>query len=106
MDVAAGDRISIDWDAPLYHELYVFPVGTSDFTVQETGEAAYDENGSNGKGHEVLTAGRSGTMPVVFHAPCYDDEAGGPYSFTAYVQHALTISVPPMERLRRNGTVT
>ena len=105
MDVAAGDRISIDWDAPLYHSLYVFPVGTTDFTVQDTESAAYDENGSNGKSHLVLTAGKSGTMPVVFHAPCYDDDAG-PYSFTAYVQHALAISVAPMDRLRRNGTVT
>ena len=108
MDVTAGDRISIDLDAPLDHSLYVFPVGTTDFTVEETysegKEEAAQRNGRNGKARLVLTAGRSGTMPMVFQA-C-NDNAAGPYSFTAHVQHALVLAVPPMRRLRRNGTVT
>jgi hypothetical protein len=112
LPVTASDAVTIDYTtsgqpgASGQHGLYLYSVGTTDHTVQQTSPEVRSESGTNGKGQIVFTATRSGTMPMVISAfSCYRNDIAGPYNFTAYVRHAVLLSVPRQRSLRRTGTI-
>lgn len=106
LPVAAGDEVTVDWEAFAGSYAMVFPVGTTDFNVVGTHAVIQSNVSSNGKAEMGFRAPISGTMPLVIGADgeCFIDYPG-PYSFTAYVKHTLRLSIPRRRVLPLRGTV-
>lgn len=93
LGVTAGDRVTIKWQAQhLDTALHVLPVGTDDFNFPDADAFASDFLGDTGRSQLAFNAPRTGTMPMEFRVSY--KEAAGPYDFTAYVKHAIRLSVP------------
>lgn len=82
--VRAGDKVTIDWEAPGGTHLEVFAVGTTDFTVAHANPSFDEGIGGSGRNELRFKARVSGAMPMAFDSR---PEWAGPYAFTAYVQH-------------------
>ena len=103
LNVAAGDHITINWEAQLDPQgrgpaLLIYAVGTTDYSVGNANPTTYQFLNSNGKNQLRYTAAVDGVMPVDFQADgninlTYEEYPPGPYDFTAYVQHALVVSL-------------
>lgn len=92
LDVDAGDRVRIDWEAQdPWTELYLFPVGTTDYSLADTYRSARDSLSENRMSQLVFVAPSTGSMPLGFVANA--DSQVGPYAFTAYVEHALRLAL-------------
>jgi hypothetical protein len=96
LPAVAGDRIRIDWEAqdPTNNNVWldVFPVGTNDFNQPSTSPVASQQIGSGTKSELALSAGVTGTMAMRIRLTA-PTGTGGPYDFTAYVQHALRLGL-------------
>jgi hypothetical protein len=106
LPVIAGDRVTIDFDGVEYETAW--PVGTTDYNREHTEWTQKVEVGENGKGEGVFTAPRTGAMPLLLSTHDCNfggDGAAGPYSFTAYVRHALLLSIPARHTLKPTGTI-
>ena len=89
LDGLAGDSVTIQWETNAFavDEMYVFPVGTTDFNVSDADAYRSDEPNDNYKSEAKFTTPVGGSMPLTF-TRCAD-ATGGPYSFTAYVAHGV-----------------
>lgn len=108
LPVTAGDAVTIDWEAQYgnVENLRAYPVGTNDFNVNSTYPITFQDASENGKDEFQFTAPRTGTMPLDFTCcPPGDFGSGGPYDFTASVQHVVRLSVPAVNRLGPSGSV-
>jgi hypothetical protein len=95
LPVQAGDTVTIDWQAPTYHFLDVYPVGTTDFTQPTSTAFAKSQISDNGHQELVFTAPVSGAMPMVIgEGSCTSDGVRGPYSFTATMTHPAPAPAP------------
>ncbi len=84
LHVRAGDKVTIDWEAPGGTHLEVFAVGTTDFTVAHANPSFNEGVGGSGRNELRFKARVSGAMPMAFATR---PEWAGPYAFTAYVKH-------------------
>lgn len=100
LGVTASDRLVIDWEAAQRVYLELLPVGTNDFTLYHTHQMVGQYESANGKNELRFTVPQSGTIPVVFLS-----SLPSTYSFTAFVQHALSVRIPRISGLRHRGTV-
>jgi hypothetical protein len=96
LPVTAGDRVIIDFQGTGAQYEALYPVGTSDYNVNNASSVEHAELGSNGAQEAVVTVQQDGTMPLDFST--YDCTFGnfgkpGPYNFTVGVQHALVVSL-------------
>lgn len=103
LPVAAGDRVAIDFEGGECLLAQVWPVGTTDYTVEDTDDDAYKYVGQNSKAELVLKATRTGSMPLGFYDNC--SRGAGPYDFIANVQHGLSLSIPHKSSRSRSGTL-
>jgi hypothetical protein len=97
ISLIAGDKVTFDWGSTsdFVHDIDIFPPGTSDFNVQSVHDSGSYPTGvvsENGKQQTFYTASRTGIYPLDFNAGCSNDDPG-PYYFTAYVAHALILSL-------------
>lgn len=105
LSLVASDKITVDWESGKVTDscgtynaasrLDFWPVGTTDFSVNNVQPLVTLPLGENGKAESMFTANRTGTFLMRFEAGC-DGSAhpyGGPYDFTAYVRHALVLAV-------------
>jgi hypothetical protein len=115
LPLLAGDRARIDWtslqdsDGIDYASgLALFPAGTTDFSINNVEPAEEYYLGSNHRAESVFAAGTSGTYPMVFTmSGCGGSTPGGPFNFTAYVTHAIVVSMGSVSGLAdRRGSVT
>lgn len=103
--VASGDRITIDYEGAAEVES-VFPIGTSDFNVEDTSAYQYSYLASNGKQEAKFTAPATGMMPLDFLAgTCMDEGEPGPYDFTAYVTHGVALAMTHFRSVKHMGTI-
>lgn len=108
LSVTAGDQVTIDWEIPPASDnddplLRVYPIGTTDFNVDNTDPAEEQDLNSNGRNELVFAATVTGTMPVDFRS-AYGDSAG-PYDFTVHVLHDVRLSLPSLSSLPLTGSV-
>jgi hypothetical protein len=110
LSVAAGDRVRIDWEAQQleYTALLVYPAGTTDFTYPDTNPLEKQELNANNKNEALITATVDGTLPVAFTSTDWSCLGGtpGPYDFTAYVQHGLSVSLKPYTHIRTSTLIS
>lgn len=104
--VLAGDRLSIDWEAQDGQvRMKLFPPGTTDFNFSQASQEDSELN-ENDKAELAYTASQAGSMPLQFDTYlCSTQPAPGPYSFTAYVVHALRLFLPRRGRLPLGGSL-
>lgn len=101
LPVTAGDKATIDLettslDGPAALFAKLWPVGTTDFNVNTASPFQEVPTKANGKAEMVVPVmPRSGTMPLQFLANGDGCGAGtgGPYDFTARVEHRLVVSL-------------
>lgn len=105
LPVAAGDGVTIDWEAPAESYAMVFPVGTTDFNVFGAQAVEHATVSSNGKDAMWFRATVNGTMPLVIGAGGCFTATTGPYSLTAYVKHEVRLFIPRRRMLPLHGTV-
>jgi hypothetical protein len=109
LPVVTGDMIQIDWE--VHNEgihLHVWAPGTTEFNV-ETRESLNLVPNPNLKTESTFQATQTGDMPIRFAVAeehCPSVNVPGPYSFTAYVTHALNVALPRIGALRRRGALT
>lgn len=111
LPVTVGDHVTIDWGAVLPQStcLTIYPIGTNDYGVSTAEPEESTEQGSNGKQEMKFTAPVSGNLIMDFAATALYSgctSCAGPYEFTAYVQHALQITLSAPSPLLTNSTVT
>jgi hypothetical protein len=110
LEALAGDRITIDWEGNA-EILDFFPVGTTDFNAAKAKLEAQGRIGSNGKQQTAFTPSATGTRPITFWTtvggicPGRGNVDPGPFAFTAFVKHAVRLSVPRRSSLPRRGTI-
>jgi hypothetical protein len=105
LPVAAGDAVTIDWEAPAESYAMVFPVGTTDFNLVGSQAVTHEMVSGNGKAALWFRATVGGTMPLVIGAGGCFTATTGPYSFTAYVKHKVHLFVPHRRVLPLRGAV-
>jgi hypothetical protein len=109
LPVTTGDSIQIDWEV---HDegihLHVWAPGTTEFNY-ETRESLKLVPNSNLKTESTFQATQTGNMPMRFaiaETHCPSVGVPGPYGFTAYVTHALNVSLPHVGRLAHRGVLS
>ncbi len=100
--VTAGDIITIDWKSQTLPTLSVYSAGITDFSIGNIDPVESQGIGGNGHSQLRFTAPSSGVMPLVITNSW---QGPGPYDFTAYVQHAVRLSIPRLSKLRRKATL-
>jgi hypothetical protein len=104
LPVTSGDEVTIDWESTNSSALiHLFPVGTNDFNFDPGSRPQQRQGVGIGDRNEFqFTATETGEMPLVFttHGP-----DGGPYSFTAFVKHALVLALPHIATLPHKETI-
>jgi hypothetical protein len=108
--VTAGDKVTVNWEAqlPVYTELVIYPIGTTDFNFPKTQTLLRQQLNSNGKNEAMLTAATSGDLPVLVTTGavgCFAPTPG-PYALTVYITHALNVALPWVGALHKTGTLT
>jgi hypothetical protein len=110
LQVTAGDQVAIDWEAQQLHytELNVYPAGTTDFDYPQTERLLHQELNSNLKDEATLTANSTSTLPIKFTSSGWSCLEGtpGPYAFTVTITHGLSLGLPHVSSLPRQGTVS
>ena len=107
----AADRVTIDWESSssngCYYadELALWPVGTTDYSINNASRLQNFGIGSNGKAESKFTANTTGAFPIMFDG-CYGRSHGGPYDFVAYVRHLPLLSLTTSGAVSSVGTVT
>jgi hypothetical protein len=102
LGVAAGDQLTIDWEAKRGTHLQVLPVGTTDFSLNQGEPFKVQGLNPEGKNELRFTAPQTGTMPMLLQTI---DLYAGPYSFTAFVKHGLVLDMPRLSRLNHVAKV-
>ncbi len=108
LPVVTGDTVQIDWE--VHNEgihLHVWAPGTTEFNF-ETRESLKLVPNANLKTESTFPATQTGNMPIRFaiaEQRCPSVNVPGPYSFTAYVTHALSLALPHIAALHDKGTL-
>jgi hypothetical protein len=93
----AADKVTIDWESnnanacsETAEALYLWPIGTTDFSINNVSPLGSWGVGSNSKQEETFTASDTGVFAIMFEG-CGDRDhgGGGAYDFTVYVKHKL-----------------
>jgi hypothetical protein len=109
LNVTAGDQLKIDFHASGANAEYVsvYRVGTNDYNVNGADPVAQSLGSASGFGEVLLTAPRTGTMPMSFWFDPDENPSAtaGPYDFTAYVQHAVVLGLPDPLSLSFSGSL-
>jgi hypothetical protein len=109
LNMTAGDRLTINWGGVNETKLWLYDVGTTDYTVfnYETIATEQELNG-NGKNQLQYTASVSGAMPLEFSICSYggENESPGPYSFIAADQHALLAALMPVPIITQTSVLS
>jgi len=110
LPLIAGDQVTIDWESspssdgdPGATILYIWPIGTSDFSINNADPLNEFSIGSNGKAESKFTAGSSGSYPLMFQAPGCGSAASGAFDFTVYVNHRIVLSTLTVSRINAHG---
>jgi hypothetical protein len=120
LPLIAGDRVTVDWESSTNsygnhyaNYLYVWPVGTTDYSINNANPLVTFNIGENGKEESKFTANKTGAFPLMFFSD--STGTGGPYDFTAHVHHELVLDVSAATRaliehahrkpIRHTGTV-
>jgi hypothetical protein len=97
LNVKADDLVTIDWESSQSPLLNVYPVGTTDFNLQDQPTVVSDTLADNHKYESRFQATVSGVMPVEFltiQDSCnIHDSDPGPYDFFVTVKHGLFASL-------------
>jgi hypothetical protein len=112
--MAAGDQATVDWTSltdsngdDYANRLYVWPAGTTDFSINNRDPQESFEVGDNHLAESIFTAGETGTYPLMFYRRFECGGTGGPYSFTVAVRHSVVLSLGSVKGLSdRKGPVT
>lgn len=109
LSMKAGDQVTIDWaatDGRYAHGAAIYPAGTTDFSINNVSYLKYYEIGENNHAEAVFSTGVGGSYPLIFAASgCDEDHHGGPYDFTATIQHALTIALKSYTHIRTTTVI-
>jgi hypothetical protein len=108
LPATSGDAIQLDWEVgDRWVVLSLYAPGTNDFNFPQTRPLANGQVNGNGKAELTYTAQQTGNIPLFLRDPgCYGSGVPGPYSFTAYITHALNLALPNIRALRKTGTLT
>ena len=110
LSMKAGDQVTIDWattESRYANQLFVYPAGTTDFSINNVEALHTYDIGSNNHAEAVFSTGTSGSYPIIFAAEgCDSSKNAGPYDFTATIQHGLTISLKPYTRIRTTTVIS
>lgn len=108
LPVVTGDTIRIDWEV---HDegihLHVWAPGTTEFNF-ETRESLKLVPNANLKTESTFPATQTGDMPIRFaiaEPHCPSVSVPGPYSFTAYVTHGLSLALPHIAAMHNKGAL-
>jgi hypothetical protein len=105
-----GDQATIDWGATQLdyaHGLYVYPAGTTDFSINNVDPLDHYYLGENGKAEAVFSSGTGGNFPLIFAAEgCDEDHHAGPYDFTVTDQHAISVALRQFIHIKPTTTLT
>lgn len=105
LNATAGDLLTINWGGVNNTKLWLYPPGTTDYTVFNYETVAEQEQNANGKNQLQYSVPVSGTMPLEFSV-CYpESEAPGPYDFTVTAQHGLSVNLLPRPHVRTNSII-
>jgi hypothetical protein len=104
-NLVAGDLVRWQVDGQGQPLNFAFlPAGTSDFSapkgVDAIGHSHITQTPFRDEGSFV--ANRTGSIPVI---ACNLSPTPGPFSFTAFVTHAVVLSMPKRHTIRRAGTL-
>jgi hypothetical protein len=106
LPVLAGDEAIVDWESVAhYTQLYLMPVGTTDFTFHQTIAVAEQGLSTNNKNQLRYRAPVTGTMPLVFFY-CEFESPPGPYTFIASIRHAVFATLTPITNVYKRSTIT
>jgi hypothetical protein len=108
LPAVAGDKFQIDWEVQSdpYVVLHLYLPGTNDFNWEQMSSAAEGSVNGNDKAEFTYEAQRTGMMPLLFDdGGCHGSDVPGPYSFTAYVTHALNVFLPRLSTLHSTGVI-
>jgi hypothetical protein len=114
LTLAAGDQATVDWtsitdsrDDDFANTLYVWPAGTTDFSINNRRPQDSFTIGSNHNAESIFTASSAGTYPLMFWRDDFCGGTGGPYSFTVTVRHGVVLSLGSVKGLSdRKATVS
>jgi hypothetical protein len=114
LTMAAGDEATVDWtsltdsrDSNWANTLYVWPAGTTDFSINNRDPQEGFEVGDNHNAESIFTASGAGTYPLMFWRSGHCGGDGGPYSFTVAVRHSVVLALGSVKGLSdRKGPVT
>lgn len=110
LSLQPGDQATIDWGATqrdYARGLYIYPAGTTDFSINNVETLNRYTLGENGKAEAVFSSGTGGNFPLIFVAEgCDDDHNAGPYDFTVTDQHAITATLSQFPHIKPTTTLT
>jgi hypothetical protein len=96
LNVTAGDAVTVDWESQESNTILdVFPAGTTDYNVDNTSPLQDQGLNSNDKNELTFTASSTSTLPFSFRSGC--DSNPGPYDFTVYLTHAMSVALSPVQ---------
>jgi hypothetical protein len=111
LQLTAGDTAIVDWETTQHdyaNELYVYPAGTTDFSINNEDPQDRFSIGENNRAESVINAGATGTYPLIFAGRgCNGDGSNaGPYDFTVAVRHVAVLGLGSLGGLKSGaGTV-
>lgn len=108
LPVLAGDEAIVDWESVAkYTQLYLMPVGTTDFTFHQTNAVAEQNLSTNNKNQLRYRAPVTGIVPLVFvYCEYSSEDPAGPYTFIASVRHAVFATLAPITNIYKRSTIT
>jgi len=104
LSVVSGDKLTIDWEsAPSSGtRLLLYPVGTTDYTIDQNETLSHQGENSEGKNELHYTVSATGLLPLIINT---SGREGTTYNFIAYVQHAVSVALPRFSTLKHRKTV-
>jgi hypothetical protein len=91
LSLIAADHVKVDWEPTADNcdadEFTVWPIGTTDYSINTANPVQQTGAGGNGKGESRFTVKSTGVYPLMFSDGCENFAVGGPYDFTVYVRH-------------------
>jgi hypothetical protein len=107
LSVTAGDQVTVDWETQEKGMgLFLFPVGTTDFTFLTTGALIEQGVNINYKEQATYSAPQTGVLPVEFKSDTGCGHPTAPYNFTATVRHGVVLALPTVTTLPDSGTIS
>jgi hypothetical protein len=112
LSLRSGDQVTIDWetsDGVNARYLYVFPAGTTDYSINNAQALHEYQLGENDRAESIFSAPATGNYPLIFLAAgCVEglDPGEGPYDFTARDQHVVVVNLRQVFHVNTTSTLT